>query len=103
MQALLIGNDRSVRQSQVRLQWDPDHHPSGEKSQRRAIQLGLRGEILSKYAREWILEIEDISEFVRHQYQFVRNSDLSHLITPSERVYPLCDRQIVRQLKLSQS
>ena len=30
--------------SDVRLQWDPDHGPHGEQLERRAIQLGLRGE-----------------------------------------------------------
>lgn len=94
---------RSVRQSEVRLQWDRDHHPSGEKAERRAIQLGLRGEILMKYAREWILEIEDISEFVRQQYLFVRNSDLSCLVTPGERVYPVSDTEVAWRLGLSES
>ena len=27
--------------SNVRLQWDPDHHPSGAKLERRAIQLSI--------------------------------------------------------------
>lgn len=36
--------------SSVRLQWDPDHDPTGTSEQRRAIQLGLRNEvILSPY------------------------------------------------------
>ena len=34
-----------LTQSDVRLQWDPDHGPSGAKQDRRAIQLGLRGEV----------------------------------------------------------
>ena len=29
----------------VRLQWDPDHSPSYEKLERRAIQLGLKGQV----------------------------------------------------------
>ena len=29
----------------VRLQWDPDHDPHGDKLRRRAIQLGLRKEV----------------------------------------------------------
>jgi len=33
-------------QSDVRLQWDPDHSPSGANLERRAIQLGLRGKTL---------------------------------------------------------
>jgi Domain of unknown function (DUF4291) len=48
---------------------DPDHHPSGIKLERRAIQLGLRGEFLANYARDWILKIEAISEFVNQQRQ----------------------------------
>src|SRR5450756_884561 len=30
---------------EVRLQWDPDHDPQGQKMTRRAIQLGLKGSI----------------------------------------------------------
>lgn len=94
---------KAVRQSQVRLQWDPDRYPCPEKVERRAIQLGLCGEILCQYAREWIIEIEDISEFVRQQYIFVRDRDLSHFVTPSEKVYRVCDPEAIRRLELSQS
>ena len=31
--------------TEVRLQWDPDHAPSGVAEKRRAIQLGLRDEV----------------------------------------------------------
>ena len=31
---------------QVRLQWDPDHRPNGEALPRRAIQLGLKNEVI---------------------------------------------------------
>src|SRR6516164_7944213 len=36
----------AVARSDVRLQFDPDHSPSGAPIERRAIQLGLRGEVL---------------------------------------------------------
>jgi hypothetical protein len=36
---------QAVGQSEVRLQWDPDHDPYGIPTGRRAIQLGLRGEL----------------------------------------------------------
>lgn len=88
----MYGNEETwkerVAQSDVRLQWDPDHHPSGAKLERRAIQLGMRGETLAHYAREWILEIEDISAFVREQYEIVRAGNYEHLVTPCEMVYP---------------
>ena len=77
-----------VAQSDVRLQWDPDHHPSGAKLERRAIQLGMRGETLERYSHEWILAIEDVSEFVREQYEAVRAGDYERLVTPREMVYP---------------
>src|ERR1700757_5036083 len=47
--------------SSVRLQWDPDDDRTGAKLERRAVQLGLRDEVLARYAREWIVEIEDVS------------------------------------------
>ena len=76
-----------VARSSVRLQWDPDHDPSGMKLERRAIQLGMRGPMLASYAREWILEIEDISDFVREQYEHVRAGSYEQLMTPREREY----------------
>ena len=43
----LTGQDEKGREkSDVRLQWDPDHSPSGAVVQRRAIQLGLRKEVI---------------------------------------------------------
>src|SRR5262249_11790625 len=54
---------RAVAGSDVRLQWDPDHHPSGAPVDRRAIQLGLRRDVLARYAKEWLLDIQDISAF----------------------------------------
>ncbi|MCA1993563.1 MAG: DUF4291 domain-containing protein [Coleofasciculus sp. S288] len=92
---------QAVAQSSVRLQWDPDHHPSGAKLERRAIQLGLRGEVLAQYARDWIMNIEDISEFVQQQYQYVQQRDWKHLRTPHEEVYPVRESPIAERLRLS--
>lgn len=35
---------QAVAESEVRLQWDPDHDPAGQPLERRAIQLGASGE-----------------------------------------------------------
>jgi Domain of unknown function (DUF4291) len=91
---------QAVKNSDVRLQWDPDHHPSGAKLERRAIQLGLRGNVLANYAREWIVNIEDISEFVQQQRQY-RGGDRAQLLTPCETVYPVIDPNIFQKLGLS--
>lgn len=39
---------RAVADSDVRLQWDPDHAPNGKPLERKAVQLGLRGDILRR-------------------------------------------------------
>ena len=79
---------RQVATSDVRSQWDPDHNPYGNPIERRAIQLGLRGDTVRKYAREWIVEIEDISDFVSEQRNFLTRSKISSLLTPRETIYP---------------
>ncbi|GHO47910.1 DUF4291 domain-containing protein [Ktedonospora formicarum] len=85
----------------TRLQWDPDHDPKGQKVERRAIQLGMRGPTLARYAREWLLDIEDISDFVREQYEHVLSGDYDRLLTPREMVYPVADPQVAARLGLA--
>lgn len=82
----------AVEQSEVRVQWDPDHDPAGAKVERRALQLGLRGSVLTRYGREWLVEIEDITNFVHEQYEHVRTRDYEQLVTPRETVYPSTTR-----------
>jgi len=88
----------SVAKSSVRLQWDPDHHPSGAKLERRAIQLGLRGCVLARYGREWIVDIEDISDFVERQRLHVNQGAYEQLVTPRECVYGVNDTEVARKL-----
>ncbi len=89
----------AVASSDVRLQWDPDHAPSGAPLARRAIQLGLRGEVLRRYASEWIVRIEDISERVAEERS--RVSDLDALHVPAERVYPVRESAVAARLGLA--
>lgn len=77
----------AVEQSGVRLQWDPDHDPSGEKCERRAVQLGLRGKTLEAYGKREAVEITDISDFVAEQREFTGVWKSGRLLTPTEDVY----------------
>ncbi|CAI8009404.1 hypothetical protein GBAR_LOCUS6317 [Geodia barretti] len=86
----------------VRLQWDPDHDPSGDKLRRRAIQLGLRKQVLRRYSEEWIVKIEDITEFVHQQYKLVKKRRIEGLIVAQERVYPVSDPKTAAQIELAQ-
>ena len=77
----------AVAHSDVRLQWDPDHLPSGGKCERRAIQLGLRGAALEAYGKREIVEIIDMSAFVAEQRMNVGDWKEGRLLTPRELVY----------------
>lgn len=88
--------------SPIRLQWDPDHDPHGTKQDRRAIQLGLSGEVLKKYAREWVVDIEDISDFVTLQREHALTGN-TELVTPQEEIYPVRDEAVFRSLQLSEA
>lgn len=93
---------KAVQTSDVRLQWDPDHNPAGQKLERRAIQLGLRGEAIRHYAQEWIIDIEDISGFVAEQRQHVVPGNYEALLTPAESPYPVQDLEIANRLQVPQ-
>jgi hypothetical protein len=77
----------AVARSDVRRQWDPDHLPTGEKCERRAIQLGLRGAALEAYGKREIVQIIDMSAFIAEQRANVHGWKTGTLMTPSERVY----------------
>jgi len=81
--------NREVAASDVRLQWDPDHDPYGNKETRRAIQLGLRNDYLTPFQGEGIIAIENITGFVLEQSKHIKKGDLSSLMTPTERCYPV--------------
>jgi hypothetical protein len=77
----------AMAQSSVRLQWDPDHDPSGTPLTRRAIQLGLRGRTLKAFGRDELLEVIDLSALVAEQRANVTAERRSQLMVPTEAVY----------------
>ncbi|EDN65317.1 conserved hypothetical protein [Beggiatoa sp. PS] len=91
---------QALESSSVRLQWDPDHDPGGTALKRRAIQLGLREGILDQYARDAIIEMTDISDFVESQRIYATKKEYSKLLTPTEQVYLPSNPVVVKKLKL---
>ena len=89
---------RALENSEVRLQWDPDHDPSGAKQERRAIQLGLRGETLRAFATTQMLEVIAMTPFVHEQACHVADGQL---MTPFERPFSPKSAAARRQLGLS--
>ncbi|UZR97167.1 DUF4291 domain-containing protein [Chondrinema litorale] len=79
---------KALKQSEVRLQWDPDHNPHGAKLERKAIQIGIQGKRLERFNTEWIKSISDITDFV-HQQTKVLKTNSKDLEVPIERVVSL--------------
>jgi hypothetical protein len=90
-----------VKASSARLQWDPDHDPFGAKQERRAIQIGLRNDLIRSFAKEDLILIENISEFVKEQHQFVLNDDLNQLMLPEEKPLLFDDEDLNKKLRLT--
>ncbi|XP_055861636.1 uncharacterized protein LOC106060800 [Biomphalaria glabrata] len=85
---------------EVRLQWDPDHDPHGEKLTRKAIQLGLKGKTLLDFATTYICAIHDITDYVHKQYQVLETRGVQDLETPLEQIYIPGDPKICELLDL---
>lgn len=56
--------------------------------------------MLERYAKEWIIEIRDITSFVTDQYKVVQSGKLDDLLVAKERVYPVKDDNVAKQLRL---
>ena len=69
-----------LARSEVRIQWDPDHGPRGEKLERRAVQIGIRGRSLEKFNAEYIREIADITPFVARQRENLVHDEENFLV-----------------------
>ena len=86
------------KEAEVRYQWDPDRDSQLGKLERRAIQLGLQGEILENYARKWIIEINDVTSLA---YRVQREPD-NQKLWPDEREYKVSE-DIMRKLGMINS
>lgn len=84
----------------VRLQWDPDHGPFGEKLERRAIQIGIRGDVLNFFLSQCIVKICDVTSFVREQRKNVAPERLDLLRVPAEHIYTIDDEILRNHIRL---
>jgi hypothetical protein len=92
----------ALENSQVRLQWDPDYDPLDNRLERRAMQLGLSGEILAQYAQGgWIIDIEDVTPLAHTQRGNAQVDRLEQLVLPKEAVYPVIHPELAKKLQLS--
>lgn len=87
----------------VRIQWDPERDIYLQPLNYRAIQMGLSGIAVEKYISEWIVKIDDISDFCKTIYQLILNGKIQQAREkiPLEHNYPLPDT-IARKIGISQ-
>jgi hypothetical protein len=60
----------------------------------------LKGDFIRFFAKDDLILIEDISDFVKEQYQFVLNDDLDNLIIPAEKPLLFEDENLNKKLKI---
>lgn len=81
----------SLKKSPVRIQWDPERDVFLQPLPERSLQMGLSGIALKRYISEWIVEIDDITDYCRKIHLLLKNKEL-HLVEPllpNEKNYPI--------------
>lgn len=82
-----------LKNSPVRIQWDPEKDILLEKLEYRSIQIGLSGIAVENYVSEWITNIEDISDKSQSIHQLIIDNKINQAkdLLPTEQLYPLTD------------
>ena len=76
-----------IQTSDIRCQWDPERDIFGNPLEYRSIQLGLRGKAVHSYVNDWIVRLEDITEYVKElKDKRDKGADISPLL-PQEKIY----------------
>jgi hypothetical protein len=80
-----------LRESPVRIQWDPERSTTQQELPHRAIQIGLTGEAVHRYVDEWIVGITDATDLAHEAHALVRAGEAAKADTliPTETPYPL--------------
>lgn len=92
----------ALDKTEVRLQWDPDHDPFGNKLERKAIQIGMKGEVLKRFCTEWVTAIEDVTDFAKHEHEKISfNHGTAELNVPFEEIIQINESSIKKRIGLS--
>ena len=79
--------------SKVRCQWDPDKDLYMNPMTQRAIQIGMKDEIVEKYVNEWIKSITDITEYVHQTKKLIDTDMIDKIVLPDEKVFELTEEE----------
>ncbi len=90
--------EKQLDNTDIQLQWEPYHDLFGNKTDRKAVKIGLKGGMLQKYNEKWILEIQNITPYVKEQQELITTSQLNKLKLPKERAYAPNDLTILTKI-----
>ena len=80
---------KQVKDSDVRVQWDPEKDIDGNNLPYRSLQLGLRGNAVNEYVHDWIVKVTDITDYVNELNALrISKGDISDKL-PKETVYTI--------------
>jgi hypothetical protein len=67
---------RRLEAAPVRIQWDPERDLALAALPHRTIQIGLSGEAVRRYAKDWIEKITDVTPLAKDVHERVLDGDL---------------------------
>jgi len=82
----------------VLLQWEAYHDLHGNKTDRKAVKIGLAGKMMQRYNNEWIQRIENITDYVKAQQQLVLDKKIKDVMLPAERAYAPDDLRTLKYI-----
>lgn len=83
---------QQLRDSPVRIQWDPERDLKHQPLEYRSIQIGLGPGASESYVDEWIVSIVDVTDSMRQIREYLEAGDLeSARACLPEKVYPLSE------------
>ncbi|KAL3481769.1 hypothetical protein BJX99DRAFT_253294 [Aspergillus californicus] len=90
---------KKLRESPVRVQWDPERDLLFRPLGWRSIQIGLSGDAVERYLTRWIVSIRDVTGLMREVKELVECGELARAagLVPREDVYEVDEevRQII--------
>lgn len=75
----------------VVIQWDPERDMHLNKLDYRSIQMGIKGDAVTRYVNEWIVNITNITDECHQIKRLIDKGEIAQaqLLLPNERVYPI--------------
>lgn len=83
--------EKKLNETDVLCQMDPDRDLYGNELKRKAVQLGLKNEILIKYVNEFIVSFSEITDKAKNYKMMILNNNFDISLLPKETKYSIKD------------